>query len=332
MSKKGPALPPRPRPGHQLYNKYTLEIPHAIAEFDCNGTNPGELCFQKNEVLVLLNQIDSKTFECQAGAVRGCVQKSYMKIITPLSAPPPEESPQNFQPDASGNGGMQVVAVYDFIPEGPGELHLKAGDVVGQVEQLDSEWYLGTLRGATGFFPINYVKVMSTSSQSTGPPVHAKTLPDTVNSGPRCVARFSFEAEHSDELAFSEGDVIQLEEYIGQEWARGKLGTVVGIFPLNFVDIIEDLPAQAPSGPGQTKIALPGMVPSPNMSSKPNQAEAEQVEWAEALYDFTAETVDDLPFQQGDCILVTAHLDEEWCSGRVNGKEGVFPKAFVQFS
>ena len=35
-----------------------------------------------------------------------------------------------------------------------------AGDVVCEVEQLDSEWYLGTVRGARGFFPINYVKVM----------------------------------------------------------------------------------------------------------------------------------------------------------------------------
>ena len=68
------------------------------------------------------------------------------------------------------------------------------------------------------------------------------------------MARFSFEAERDDELMFSEGDVIQLQEYIGEEWARGKLGTSVGIFPINFVDIIEHLPSDA----GQTKIALPG--------------------------------------------------------------------------
>ncbi|XP_041922756.1 SH3 domain-containing protein 19 isoform X1 [Alosa sapidissima] len=329
--KKGPVLPPRPKPGHPLYNKYTLEIPHAIAEFDCNGTNPGELSFQKNEVLVLLDQIDSKTFECQAGAVSGRVQKSYMKIITPLSAHSLEEAPQNTQPEPSGNGGMQVQALHDFIPEGPGELHLRAGDVVGQVEQLDDEWYLGTLRGVTGFFPISYVKLTVRSSkpisQSAVPSTHAKTLPEAPSSGPRCVARFAFEAEHSDELMFCEGDVIQLHEYIGQDWARGKLGTCVGIFPLNYVEIIEDLPAQTASDAGQTKIALPGMVSSPSMSSNPNQAE-----WAEALYDFTAETDDDLPFQQGDRILVTAHMDEEWCSGRVHGREGVFPKAFVQFS
>lgn len=58
--------------------------------------------------------------------------------------------------------------------------------------------------------------------------------------------------------------------------------------------------------------------------------QAEGVEWAKALYDFSAETEDDLAFQQGDRILVTAHIDDEWWSGRLNGREGVFPKAFVE--
>lgn len=44
------------------------------------------------------------------------------------------------------------------VSEGPGELMLKAGDVVSNVEQLDSEWYMGTCRNITGFFPVNYVK------------------------------------------------------------------------------------------------------------------------------------------------------------------------------
>lgn len=35
---------------------------------------------------------------------------------------------------------------------------LKAGDVVSNVEQLDSEWYMGTCRNITGIFPVNYVK------------------------------------------------------------------------------------------------------------------------------------------------------------------------------
>lgn len=69
------------------------------------------------------------------------------------------------------------------------------------------------------------------------------------------MARFDFEGEHGDELTFSEGDVIQLKEYVGEDWARGQIGISVGIFPLNFVEIIEDLP---PSQQQSSRTALPG--------------------------------------------------------------------------
>lgn len=47
-----------------------------------------------------------------------------------------------------------------FHSEGPGELGMRAGDIINNVEQIDSEWYLGTFKGITGFFPINYVKIL----------------------------------------------------------------------------------------------------------------------------------------------------------------------------
>jgi len=71
------------------------------------------------------------------------------------------------------------------------------------------------------------------------------------------VARFDFEGEHSDELSFSEGEVIQLKEYVGEEWARGQKGISIGIFPFNFVEVIEDLPLP-PSQQQSNRIALPG--------------------------------------------------------------------------
>ncbi|XP_035385775.1 SH3 domain-containing protein 19-like [Electrophorus electricus] len=332
-SRKGPVLPPRPNPGHHLYNSYTLEIPHGIAQFDYNGTRTGELSFQKNEVLVLLNQTDSRTFECQVGDARGTVQDSYMKIITPLTNyshyadnPVPQES------RSVEDYSLQVQALYDFTPEGPGELGLRAGDIVSDVEQLDTEWYMGTCRGTKGFFPINYVKLLSGPTTPAVAPTNERRTQQSAAtvSGPRCVARFDFEGEQSDELTFCEGNVIRLREYLGEEWALGELGGHVGIFPLNFVEVVEDLPP--PAEQRQSRVALPGMAGSPKIQDTPtpSQAATQGVEWAVALYDFNAETEEDLPFRQGDLILVTAHIDEEWSSGRLNGREGLFPSAFIQ--
>uniref|UniRef100_A0A3B4G5X0 Osteoclast-stimulating factor 1 n=1 Tax=Pundamilia nyererei TaxID=303518 RepID=A0A3B4G5X0_9CICH len=268
-------LPPRPNPGHRLYNKYTVRD-----------------CMHKNS-----REINHNELECQVGQTRGKVHKSCMKIITPLSSD--ESSPQ---------------VVHDFDPgeaSGPGELSLRAGDIVTMVEKVDSEWYRGTCRGSTGFFPINHVKVLVGFSASF-------TYLVTIKNGPRCMARFDFEGEHSDELSFSEGDVIQLKEYMGQDWARGQIGGHTGIFPLNFVDVIEDLPPP-PSQKPSKKVAL--MHP---------EASHSDVEWVVALYDYTGRTEEELSFQQGDCILVTKHMDAEWSCGRLNGREGLFPRNYAE--
>ncbi|XP_062864377.1 SH3 domain-containing protein 19 [Trichomycterus rosablanca] len=335
VSRKGPVLPPRPNPGHRLYNSYTLEIPHGIAEFDHNGMHTGELSFQKNEVLVLLNQKDSNTFECQVGDAKGTVQKSHMKIITPLSnychevQPVPQQSSSH--PAFGSSRLLKVQALYDFTPEGPGELGLRAGDIITDVEQLDSEWYLGTCRGMTGFFPINYVKPLSGSPapppSPTPAPAPAKPAAHNVR-GPRCVARFDFEADESSELSFTEGEVIRLLEYVGEEWARGEIGSHQGIFPLNFVEVVEDLPS--PSVKNQPRIPLPGMAASNNKQAAASTPKHVKVERFLALYDFNTETDGDLSFYRGDVIELIEHIDEEWSQGRLNGKEGIFPTSFTQ--
>ncbi|KAM6938641.1 SH3 domain-containing protein 19-like [Lycodopsis pacificus] len=218
--------------------------------------------------------------------------------------------------------------------EGPGELGLRAGDVVTMVEQVDSEWYRGTCRGSSGFFPANYVKVLSNSPKPL--PEWKARPPSATVSGPRCVARFDFEGENSSELAFSEGDVIQLKALVGQDWARGQIAASTGIFPLNFVEVIEDLPPAPSQQKTQSiRIALPGMVAPPSThpeAAKPAQASQPAVEWGVALYDYDGNSDGDLSFQQGDRILISRHVDAEWSCGRLNGTEGVFPRAFVESS
>lgn len=68
----------------------------------------------------------------------------------------------------------------------------------------------------------------------------------SVFSGPRCVALFDYEGEEDDELTFSQGDVIALQELVGQEWGRGQIHGRVGIFPLSFTKVVEPLPQSAP--------------------------------------------------------------------------------------
>lgn len=68
----------------------------------------------------------------------------------------------------------------------------------------------------------------------------------SASSGPRCIALFDYEGEEEDELTFSQGDVIALQEMVEQEWGRGRIHGRVGIFPLSFAKVVEPLPQSAP--------------------------------------------------------------------------------------
>ncbi|KAK9952326.1 hypothetical protein ABG768_018172 [Culter alburnus] len=51
-------------------------------------------------------------------------------------------------------------ALYSFQPENQGELGFKEGDVIILTSQIDENWCEGMNRGASGLFPMNYVKVL----------------------------------------------------------------------------------------------------------------------------------------------------------------------------
>lgn len=56
------------------------------------------------------------------------------------------------------------------------------------------------------------------------------------------MATYSFNAEGPGELMLSEGDLIELVERVDTSWMKGRLGGKEGIFPLEFVNVIVDLP------------------------------------------------------------------------------------------
>ncbi|XP_009892064.1 PREDICTED: SH3 domain-containing protein 19 [Charadrius vociferus] len=268
-----PALPPRPKPGHPLYNKYMLPVPHGVAKENCLPRNPEELSSK-----------DSNR---------------------------PPKVPDTSTPHA--------VVLHDFPAEHADDLNLHSGDTVFLLEKIDTEWYRGKCGNRTGIFPAIFVKVVIDVPEEG----NKKKIPCSSQCirGPRCVARFEYIGDQKDELSFSEGETIVLKEYVNEEWAKGELRGTSGIFPLNFVEIIEDLPGTGTGAALQNKVEVSSSLPQSNRHS---------VEWCEALHDFTAETKDDLSFKKGDYIQILEQVDLEWYRGRLNEKEGIFPAVFVQ--
>ncbi|XP_071287971.1 SH3 domain-containing protein 19 isoform X2 [Agelaius tricolor] len=268
-----PALPPRPKPGHPLYNKYMLPVPHGVAKEDCLPRSTGEL---------------------------SCKDSNHPPKVSDTSAP-------------------HAVVLHDFPAEHADDLDLHSGDTVCLLEKIDSEWYRGKCGNRTGIFPANFVKVVIDVPEEA----NKKKIPSSSRciKGPRCVARFEYIGDQKDELSFSEGETIILKEYVNEEWAKGELRGASGIFPLNFVEVIEDLPGTGTETALKNKVEVLSSLPQSNRRS---------LEWCEALHDFTAETKDDLSFRKGDYIQILEQVDLEWYRGRLNGKEGIFPAVFVQ--
>ena len=96
----------------------------------------------------------------------------------------------------------------------------------------------------------------------------------------------------------------------------GRCGEEEGVFPQNFVEIIEDLPeedAQDKKGTQDKK----------NVDSQK----------VTALYDFHGNHKEgELNFSVGDIIDVIAKISDEWLKGTFEGQIGIFPSNFVDCS
>jgi len=51
--------------------------------------------------------------------------------------------------------------LYDFEPENPGELGFKANDMITLISKIDENWFEGSLHGKNGYFPCNFVEVVT---------------------------------------------------------------------------------------------------------------------------------------------------------------------------
>uniref|UniRef100_A0A8D2KUG3 SH3 domain containing 19 n=1 Tax=Varanus komodoensis TaxID=61221 RepID=A0A8D2KUG3_VARKO len=293
-----PALPPRPKPGHPLYNKYMVRRIHNFQH-----RKIWVIC---GDVLVL---VGSSYIECQMGE--------------------------------------QTRLWLDCMKHGE-DLNLHSGETVYLLERIDNEWYRGKCKNRTGIFPASFVKVIVSGHFLACDCISSTCL------GPRCIARFEYIGDQKDELSFSEGEIIILKKYVNEEWAKGELRGTTGIFPLNFVEknfplmsetqedlsfkkgdhilILEHLDSEWYRGRlnGKEGIFPAVFVQVCSGETHSSQPAGGKKGKAKALYDFHAENTDELSFKAGDIITELEPVDEEWMSGELYGKSGIFPKNFVQ--
>ncbi|XP_047412344.1 E3 ubiquitin-protein ligase SH3RF2 isoform X2 [Sciurus carolinensis] len=124
------------------------------------------------------------------------------------------------------DGVPRAKALCNYRGHNPGDLRFNKGDVILLRRQLDENWYQGEINGISGIFPASSVEVIK---QLPLPP-------------PLCRALYNFDlrdkdkSENQDCLTFLKDDVITVISRVDENWAEGKLGDKVGIFPILFVE------------------------------------------------------------------------------------------------
>ncbi|KAF9563309.1 SH3-domain-containing protein [Agrocybe pediades] len=74
----------------------------------------------------------------------------------------------------------------------------------------------------------------------------------------------------------------------------------------------------------------PRWQPPPQPQQPEPEEEEEQGEWVEALYEYDSGEAGDLKITEGQRILLLERTSDDWWTGEVNGKKGLFPASYVK--
>jgi hypothetical protein len=162
-------------------------------------------------------------------------------------------------------------------------------------------------------------------------------------SGKRALIQYDYEKAEDNELELTEGDYVTNIEMVDEDWWMGTNSKgESGLFPSNYVELVEEEEAPAPA------VHIPEPSAPPTAPRPAAALAAPSGPTATAIYDYEAAEDNELSFDEGATItgLVSIQLcrnipclstnllqefpDEDWWFGHFRGKSGLFPANYVQ--
>jgi hypothetical protein len=131
----------------------------------------------------------------------------------------------------------------DFESEEDGDLPFKTGDAVEVTDFIEpgEGWWTGTLNGATGIFPANFLQLGKVKAKAVA----------------------ACEAEEDGDLELVAGQELFVTDFEqpGEGWWTGEANGVSGIFPANHCEVVEDGPKPAGAAAAEPTATEPAPVP-----------------------------------------------------------------------
>ncbi|KAF7726844.1 hypothetical protein EC973_008351 [Apophysomyces ossiformis] len=145
--------------------------------------------------------------------------------------------------------------------------------------------------------------------------------------GLSAVVLFGYEAAESNEMTLIEGETILQIDQVDEGWwfGVGDDGKKQGLFPANYVQILEEEEEQEPMAP-------PPPPPMPPVSQPTPTPKEDLGQTAIALYDYAAGEDNEISFKESEIITHIEFVSEDWWQGvGPDGTTvGLFPANYVE--
>ncbi|KAG6025024.1 hypothetical protein E4U41_001629 [Claviceps citrina] len=163
-------------------------------------------------------------------------------------------------------------------------------------------------------------------------PEHHDAPGHAASGGHQAIVMYDYEKAEGNEIDLVEGQYITNIDMVDEDWWMGTnhLGES-GLFPSNYVEIVEEEPSAAEpqsSAPEPAARSVPS-APAPAAPAAPAPAAGPT---ATALYDYEAAEDNELSFPEDATITNLEFPDEDWWFGHFNGQAGLFPSNYVQLN
>ncbi|XP_043489817.1 SH3 domain-containing kinase-binding protein 1-like isoform X1 [Polistes fuscatus] len=138
------------------------------------------------------------------------------------------------------------------------------------------------------------------------------------------IVEYNYIAREPDELTLRKGDIIREIKVMLGGWWEGTLRDKRGMFPDNFVKVLDPSPTSGASTTEAVSSTKPEEVTLRNGGSGRR--------WCKVLYSYEPCNEDELTLVPQDSIEFLGEVEEGWWRGRLRGRVGVFPSNFVHLS
>ncbi|KAH0527716.1 hypothetical protein TsFJ059_002670 [Trichoderma semiorbis] len=164
---------------------------------------------------------------------------------------------------------------------------------------------------------------------------HAPQVADSHDQqgGKRALVQYDYEKAEDNEIDLVEGEYVTNIDMVDDDWWMGtNVRGESGLFPSNYVELVEDDAAAPPPPAAPVAAREPEPAPAPVAPAAPPAAPASAAAGptATALYDYEAAEDNELSFPEDATITNLEFPDEDWWFGHYGGHSGLFPANYVK--